>query len=98
MKKVTVRKRQGPFRTVTWNLAGLSEDSLEPFLACARNTMLWDATLLQEASRKLEGLQMEGLQIFIPGTLPGKRHGGWKCPAIVVQNRISEECVFLRER
>ena len=53
MKKVTVRKRLEPLRTVTWNLAGLAEDSLEPFLACARMTMLWDAMLLQETFRKL---------------------------------------------
>ena len=29
-----------PFRTVTWNLASLAEDSLEASLSCARMTML----------------------------------------------------------
>ena len=57
--------------------------------------MLWDAKLLQETFRKLEGFETEECQIFTPGNLPGKRHGGWRCPAIIVQNRIGEECVFL---
>ena len=60
--------------------------------------MRWDAMLLQETFRKLEGLETEGCQIFTLGTFPGKRHGGWRCPAIIVQTRISEECVFFRER
>ena len=95
MRKTTACKRKDSFRTVSWKLAGLVEDSLEPFLACARMTMLWDAMLLQETFRKLGGLETEGCQIFTPGNLPGRGHGGWRCPAIIVQSRISEECVFL---
>ena len=89
---VTARGRQVPFRTVTWNVAGLAEDSLEPFLACARKIMLWDVMFLQETFRKLEGLPTEECNTFTPGTLPGQRHRGWRCPAIIVQNRISDEC------
>ena len=33
VRKVCARKRQESFRTVTWNLAGLAENSLEPFFA-----------------------------------------------------------------
>ena len=51
-----------------------------------------------ETFRKLEELDTEGCQTKTWETLPGKRNGGWKCPAIIVQNRISEECVFFRER
>ena len=94
MRKVTAGRRQEPFRTVTWNLAGLAEDSLEPFLACERMTMLWDAVLLQGTFRKLEGLETEECQIVTPGNHPGKHHGGWRCPAIIVQSRTSGECVF----
>ena len=65
MRKTTACKRQVSFRTVSWNLAGLAEDSLEPFLACARMTMLWDAMLLQETFRKLEGLETDGCQKFL---------------------------------
>ena len=57
-------------------------------------TMLWDAMFLQETFTKLEGLETEGCQNFTLGTLHGERHGGWRCPAIVAQNRICEECVF----
>ena len=51
-KGVTAQGRQVPFRTLSWNLAGLAEDTLEPFLACARVTMLWDVMLRQEPFRK----------------------------------------------
>ena len=44
---------------------------------------------------ELEGLETEGCQNFTPENLPGSRHGGWRCPAIIVQSRIGEECVFL---
>ena len=68
---------------------------MELFLACTSLTMRWDALLLQETFRKLEGLETEGCQIFTPGNLPESRHGGWRCPAIIVQKRVCEECVFL---
>ena len=29
---------------------------------------------------------------FLLLELPRKRHGGWRCPAIIVQKRISDEC------
>ena len=41
-------------------------------------------------------LETEGYPFFTPETLPGKRHGGWRCPAIIVQNRTSEEYVFFK--
>ena len=88
MKKVTARKRQEPFRTVTWNLAGLAEDRSEPFLACARMTVKPFASLRSSIHRCATFSCWE--------TLPDKRNGSWKCPAIIVQNRISKEYVFQR--
>ena len=32
-----------------------------------------------------------GCNSFIPGTI----HGGWRCPAIIVQNRLGDECFFI---
>ena len=95
MEKMSARKNQTSFRLVSWNLAGLAEDSMEPFLACTSLTMRWDVLLLQETFRKLEGLETEGCQIFTPGNLPGRAHGGWRCPAIILKSRICEECVLL---
>ena len=95
MEEMSARKNKTSFRLVSWNLAGLAEDSMEPFLACTSLTMRWDVLLLQETFRKLEGLETEGCQIFTPGNIPGRAHGGWRCPAIIVKNRISEECVLL---
>ena len=63
---LTARGRQVPLRTATWNLAGLAEDSLEPFVACVSIIMLWDVVLLQETFRELEGLLTEGCDIFTP--------------------------------
>ena len=60
MEKMSACKIQTSFRLVSWNLAGLAEDSMEPFLACTSLTMRWDALLLQETFRKLEGLETEG--------------------------------------
>ena len=68
---------------------------LGPFLACTSMTMRWVVLLLQETFRKLEGLETEGCQIFTTENIPGRAHGGWGCPAIIVKNRISEECVLL---
>ena len=59
---VTARERQVPLRTVTWNLAGLAENSLEPFLACARVTMLRSVVFLQETYRKRFSLLLELFQ------------------------------------
>ena len=50
---------------------------------------------VQETFRELEGLETEGCQIFTPGNIPGRAHGGWRCPAIIVKNRFCEECVLL---
>ena len=94
MKKTCACKRHASFRTVSWNLAGLAEDSLEPFLACTSMTMRWDVLLLQETFRKLEGLETESCQIFTPENILGRAHGGWRCLAIIAKNRISEECVL----
>ena len=74
------RRPPGEANCTSARLRGISQDSLEPFLACARMTMLWPT---------------EECNIFTLGTLPGKRHGGWRCPAIIVQNRIGDECDFV---
>ena len=89
---VTPQGRQVPFRAVTWNPAGLAEDSLESFLVCARVTICGDVVLLQEYFRKLEGLPTEGCHMFFLGSHSGKRSGDRRCPAVIVQNRIGDEC------
>ena len=72
MEKMSACNNQTSFRLVSWNLAGLAEDTLEPFLACTSLTMRWHVLLLQETFRKLEGLETEGCQIFTPGNIPGR--------------------------
>ena len=57
MEKRSACKNQTSFRLASWNLAGLAEDSMEPFLASTSLTMRWDVLLLQETFRRLEGLE-----------------------------------------
>ena len=66
------------------------ENSLEPFfLACARMTMLWDAMLLQDTFRELEGLETEEGKILPKeNSLENVMEVG-DVPAIIVQNRMT---------
>ena len=51
---MTAQGREAPLRAVTWNLAGLAEDSLEPFLDCGRmKNVVGDVMFLQETLRNL---------------------------------------------
>ena len=59
MKKVTARKRQEPFRTVTWNLAGSGRGPFGTVLGLREND--------GETFRKLEELDTQVCHIFMLG-------------------------------
>ena len=70
-------------KVLSWNVAGLSEDSTDIFLS--QNSMLtgWDVLMLQECFRKLDGVNVGAHELVTPPELLG----GLRCLAVIVNQK-----------
>ena len=73
-------------KVLSWNVAGLAEDSTDIF-SCPQISMLtnWDVSLLQECFRKLDGVNVGAHELFTPCELLE----GLRCPAVIMHQRWS---------
>ena len=70
-------------KVLSWNVAGLSEDSTDIFLSQISMLTDWDVVLLQECFRKLDGVNVGAHELFTPCELLG----GLRCPAVIMHQR-----------
>ena len=72
-------------KVLSWNVAGLSEDSTDIFLSQISMLTDWDVLLLQECFRKMDGVNVGAHELFTPSELMG----GLRCPAVIVNQKWS---------
>ena len=72
-------------KVLSWNVAGLSEDSTDMFLSQISMVKDWDVLLLQECFRKLDGVNVGAHELLTPCELLD----GLRCPAVIVHQRWS---------
>ena len=70
---------------MSWNVAGLSEDSTDIFLSQISMLTAWDIFLLQECFKKLDGVNVGARELLTPSELVG----GLRCPAVITHQRWS---------
>ena len=70
-------------KVLSWNVAGLSEDSTDIFLSQISMLTDWDVLLLQECFRKLDGVNVDAHEVFTPSELLG----GLRCPVVIVNQK-----------
>jgi hypothetical protein len=75
---------------VSWNVAGLAEDQVTPWLDQLTMLENWDFILMQEGFRRLGGVSTGEHVLFTPPVLCG----GLRCPAIFVRNKWAEEASY----
>ena len=72
---------------VSWNVAGLAEDQVVPWLKQLSMISPCDFVLIQEGFCRLEGISTGEHVLFTPPRL----WGGLRCPAILVHSRWTGE-------
>ena len=72
-------------KVLSWNVAGLSEDSTDIFLSQISMLTDWDVLMLQECFRKLDGVNVGAHELFMSPELLG----ALRCPAVIVNRKWS---------